>query len=81
MLPQNLSVHLYNPKQLSEMRYFDAPLVQQGSFLYWGGSKILNAGNRDERSVDLDENNIVFRLFVWRDMAHELIEQEGMVGF
>jgi len=36
---------------------------------------------REGRSLDLDENNIVFRLFVWRDMARELVEQKAWWGF
>ncbi len=36
---------------------------------------------REGRSLDLDETNIVFRLFVWRDMARELIDNHAWWGF
>ena len=36
---------------------------------------------KETRSMDVNEANIVFRLFVWRDMARELIEQKAWWGF
>lgn len=42
---------------------------------------ILCSRIREGRSLDLDENNIVFRLFVWRDMARELVEKRAWGGF
>jgi len=33
------------------------------------------------RSLEVDEGNIVFRLFIWRDMARELIENKAWWGF
>jgi len=44
-------------------------------------NNILRCRIRDERSFDLDENNIVFRFFVWRDMAHDLIQERAWWGF
>ncbi len=35
----------------------------------------------EKRSLALNEINIVFRLFVWRDMARELIERQAWWGF
>jgi hypothetical protein len=44
-------------------------------------NNILHSKIREGRSLTLDENNIVFRLFVWRDMARELIKEKAFWGF
>ncbi|MEI8011086.1 MAG: hypothetical protein WCI27_01205 [Candidatus Omnitrophota bacterium] len=36
---------------------------------------------RETRELSLHESNIVFRLFVWRDMARELIHEKAWFGF
>ena len=36
---------------------------------------------RRERVLALEESNIVFRLFVWRDMIHELFRERAWWGF
>jgi hypothetical protein len=64
-VPKELSANLYNPKQLT-------PYVL---------NKMVHNQIREGRSLDLNENNIVFRLFVWRDMARELIEKRAWWGF
>ena len=33
------------------------------------------------RSLEVNQENIIFRLLIWRDMAHELIEQKAWWGF
>jgi len=35
---------------------------------------------REGRSLDINENNIVFRLFVWRDMARDLMNEKAVFG-
>jgi hypothetical protein len=42
---------------------------------------IFNRNINEDRPLGVDEDNIVFRLFVWRDMAHELIEKRAWWGF
>jgi O-Antigen ligase len=64
-VPQKLTVHLYNPKEFTPSFTGD----------------ILSIRIRNGRSLELNENNIVFRLFVWRDMAHELIQERAWWGF
>ena len=64
-VPEKLTVHLYNQKKLTH------EVVHS----------IIHSQIRNGRELDLDENNIVFRLFVWRDMAHELIQERAWWGF
>jgi len=44
-------------------------------------NNVLRNRVRETRSMDVNEANIVFRLFVWRDMASELIEKKAWWGF
>jgi hypothetical protein len=66
-VPQKLTVHLYNPKTMQDMSL--------------ASGDILHSRIREGRSIDLNETNIVFRLFVWRDMARELIQERAWWGF
>ncbi len=89
--PEKLTVHLYNPKKLKTL--FLPPPVTSVSPVPTAPSTassqilpdLLENIQRNRmwagRSLDLDENNIVFRLFVWRDMIHELIAQRAWWGF
>lgn len=43
--------------------------------------QILHSEIIQKRTLAVDENNIVFRLFIWRDMARELIEKKAWWGF
>jgi len=38
---------------------------------------IQRSQNREGRLLDIEEGNIVFRLFIWRDMVHEFIQEPG----
>jgi len=41
------------------------------------GHRIIHGRRLEERSFSLDENNIIFRLFVWRDMGVEFLESRN----
>lgn len=43
--------------------------------------QVTHFGVDRERSLSLEKSNIVFRLFVWRDMAEELINERAWFGF
>jgi O-Antigen ligase len=64
-VPAKLTVHLYNPKVLN----------------YPFSGDIVHSRIRGWRSLQLDETNIVFRLFVWRDMFQELVQDRAWWGF
>ncbi len=66
-VPKKLTIHLYNPKSMKDSSFISGNV---------SSSRI-----RDGRELALNENNIVFRLFVWRDMARELIQERAWWGF
>ena len=90
-VPQDLPVHLYNYKNFKDSfipspsatsqpkvtaKVTSQPVVTFSviPLLDWL-KNILHSQNRAGRPLDLDESNIVFRLFIWRDMAREFIQE------
>jgi hypothetical protein len=66
-VPEKLSVQLYHPKKIKDLSVFSG--------------SVLHSRIRNGRELNLNESNIIFRIFVWRDMARELIEQRAWFGF
>ncbi len=64
-VPKKLSVHLYNPKEFTSS--FSGDIAH---------SRIIEG-----RPFELEETDIIFRFFVWRDMARELLQQKAWGGF
>ncbi len=75
-VPVKLETHLYNHKRFKDIFVANKELNGNGIL-----HNIVNDKVKESRPLDLDENNIVFRLFVWRDMARELIENKAWWGF
>lgn len=68
-VPSKLTVHIYNPDKTEDMV---SPLLQ------------LMAQKKnfaDDRPLAINQNNIVFRLLVWRDMWRELVAEKPIFGF
>jgi len=85
-VPIAIPVQLYHPNEpvlpsspvpLASTPKASTPLASASDVF----NNILHSKIREGRSLTLDENNILFRLFVWRDMARELIKEKAFWGF
>ena len=74
---QALSPNSAVPLTAEEMKKFHVPHWLRKII----SNEILSNRIRNGRDLDVDESNIVFRLFVWRDMARELIKEKAWWGF
>ncbi|MDE2215317.1 MAG: O-antigen ligase family protein, partial [Candidatus Omnitrophica bacterium] len=95
-VPEKLTSHLYNKKKFSDVFPPDFSVFSEVSHEASPvGSPVLSSQQKSSlshlmygyvqngRSLQLNENNIVFRLFVWRDMYREFIHtpQAWLTGF
>jgi len=71
-VPAKIKVQLYNPKEPPS-----SPSITQVASI----KNVVQCRMREGQTFDLDEGDIMFRLFVWRDMACELIEKRAWWGF
>lgn len=64
----------------AEPKFFKLQSAWTNIFMIFRKDNIIKRIN-DERTVAIDEDNIVFRFFVWRDMILELFDENAWFGF
>ncbi len=67
------------PSQVGEPRVpVPVKSLQEG---FKGMMQLSRDAGQSDRTLDLNQNNIVFRLLVWRDMKDEMIREKAWWGF